>query len=69
MRGAAGRGWGYDERQTLTFESGSGNNWARGYHTYGPQVREGACELLRREARHAAALLRRVLFSRSLLAR
>ncbi len=51
MRTPQGRGWGYDERAALTFESGSGNNWARGYNTYGPQFRERACELLRREVR------------------
>ena len=28
---------------------GSGNNWARGYNTYGTQVRDAALELARRE--------------------
>ena len=51
VRGTPQRGWAFDERAALTFESGSGNNWARGYNTYGPKFRSRACELLRREAR------------------
>ena len=51
VRGTPQRGWAFDERAALTFESGSGNNWARGYNTYGPQFRSRACELLRREVR------------------
>jgi tubulin delta len=41
--------WRYDSARTLAFQSGSGNNWARGYNTYGPQTRETALELVRRE--------------------
>ena len=41
--------WRYDPGGTLAFQSGSGNNWARGYNTYGAQVRETALELARRE--------------------
>jgi hypothetical protein len=55
VRAAPQRGWGYDERSVLTFESGSGNNWARGYNTYGPRFRERACELVRREVRKSRA--------------
>ena len=51
VRGTPQRGWAFDERAALTFESGSGNNWARGYNTYGPKFRSRACELLRREVR------------------
>lgn len=41
--------WRFDSTKTLAFQSGSGNNWARGYHTYGAQVRETALELIRKE--------------------
>ncbi len=41
--------WRYDSARTLAFQSGSGNNWARGYNTYGAQTRETALELVRRE--------------------
>ena len=41
--------WRYDAKGTIAFESGSGNNWARGYNTYGALVRETALELIRRE--------------------
>ena len=41
--------WRYDGARTLAFQSGSGNNWARGYNTYGAQTRETALELVRRE--------------------
>jgi len=49
--------WAYNERGTLTFQSGSGNNWARGYNTYGPQCRGRVCELVRREVRMSTASL------------
>ena len=55
VRGTPQRGWAFNERAALTFESGSGNNWARGYNTYGPRFRSRACELLRREVRAGAA--------------
>ena len=51
VRSGPQRGWAFDERAALTFESGSGNNWARGYNTYGPKFRSRACDLLRREVR------------------
>jgi hypothetical protein len=41
--------WRFDTTRTLAFQAGSGNNWARGYNTYGGQVRETACELIRKE--------------------
>ncbi len=49
--------WAYNERGTLAFQSGSGNNWARGYNTYGPQCRERVCELVRREVRRVRTSL------------
>ena len=52
--------WRYDSARTLAFQSGSGNNWARGYNTYGPQTRETALELVRRET-EACDHSRRVL--------
>ena len=41
--------WQYDPKGTLAFQSGSGNNWARGYNTYGAQVRDVVLDLVRRE--------------------
>lgn len=41
--------WQYDAGGTLALQSGSGNNWARGYNTYGTRVRDAALELVRRE--------------------
>ena len=55
LRAQHAHAWSYDERGALTFESGSGNNWARGFNTYGPKFRQRACELLRREVRGAGA--------------
>jgi len=51
LRAPLGQHWSFNQRGTLTCQSGSGNNWARGYHTYGPKYRSDVCELLRREAR------------------
>jgi len=51
LRGVPASRWVYDGAGALTFESGSGNNWARGYNTYGPAFRERASDVLRREAR------------------
>lgn len=48
--------WAYDPSQTLAFQSGSGNNWARGYNTYGASAREAALGLVRREAERCDAL-------------
>lgn len=31
-------------------QSGAGNNWAHGYHGYGPRVRDHVLDLTRREA-------------------
>ena len=42
--------WRYDGDRTLAFQSGSGNNWARGYHTYGELVRDEVLDLVRAEA-------------------
>lgn len=40
----------FDRRQLLTDVSGSGNNWAVGYHEYGKQYTNSITELLRKEA-------------------
>ena len=58
LRAPAGTRWGFNERGTLTCQSGSGNNWARGYHTYGPKYRDRVCELLRREASYFSGWFR-----------
>ena len=42
--------WQYDGDRTLAFQSGSGNNWARGYHTYGDAVRHDVLDLVAKEA-------------------
>lgn len=59
LRGAPASKWAYESAGALTFESGSGNNWARGYNTYGPAFRERAGDVLRREVRlrHAGSVL------------
>jgi tubulin delta len=43
--------WSYSRACTLAEQSGSGNNWGRGYAHYGPAHREAACELVRHEVR------------------
>mmetsp|Transcript_12704 Transcript_12704/g.24651 ORF Transcript_12704/g.24651 Transcript_12704/m.24651 type:complete len:480 (-) Transcript_12704:1010-2449(-) len=42
--------WRYDAHRRLTFEGGSGNNWAQGFVRHGPLVAARATEMLRREA-------------------
>jgi hypothetical protein len=37
-------------------QSGAGNNWAHGFHGYGPRVHEAAMELVRREVGPATML-------------
>lgn len=46
---SGGSWWRYAPRGHLCHQSGSGNNWSQGFHGYGPDVREGAMELVRRE--------------------
>lgn len=41
--------WSYHGCGVLCEQSGAGNNWALGYQKYGPQIRESALELVRRE--------------------
>ncbi|KAG1674578.1 hypothetical protein FOA52_001827 [Chlamydomonas sp. UWO 241] len=51
-RAAAASGstwWRYPPRGFLTMSSGSGNNWAHGFHGYGPTVHEDTLDLVRRE--------------------
>jgi hypothetical protein len=46
---ALGSWWRYPAKGWLCQQSGSGNNWAQGFHGYGPHVRDAALELVRRE--------------------
>ena len=41
--------WQYGTTSGFTQQSGSGNNWARGYMAYGQRFSDAACELVRRE--------------------
>ncbi len=41
--------WQYATNSGFTQQSGSGNNWARGYMGYGQCFSDAACELVRRE--------------------
>eukprot|EP00798_Chlamydomonas_sp_ICE-L_P011290 gene11290-18926_t len=45
----SGGWWQYPERGFLCMQSGAGNNWAHGFHGYGPTVGEAALELVRKE--------------------
>jgi tubulin epsilon len=40
----------------LTDVSGAGNNWAHGFHAYGPQYRDSIMELVRMEAEQCESL-------------
>ncbi|GFR40925.1 hypothetical protein Agub_g1581 [Astrephomene gubernaculifera] len=53
---ASGSWWRYPPSGYLVMQSGSGNNWAQGFHGYGPQVHEAALELVRKEVEHADSL-------------
>ena len=44
------RGWAYDARSGVFERAGSGNNWAVGYGSQAPALRDGIEEALRREA-------------------
>lgn len=43
--------WCYAPGCCFSQQSGSGNNWARGYNSYGPTFASTVCELVRREVR------------------
>ncbi|DBA74318.1 TPA: hypothetical protein ACH3X1_011092 [Trebouxia sp. C0004] len=45
--------WCYPPNSSFLQQSGSGNNWARGYNSYGPKFASTVCELVRREAEQA----------------
>jgi hypothetical protein len=49
MLGGKGK-WHYSKLGQLTRQSGSGNNWAMGYQFHGPQVRDQAMNMVRRQA-------------------
>ncbi|EFJ48639.1 delta tubulin [Volvox carteri f. nagariensis] len=53
---ASGSWWRYSSSGYLVMQSGSGNNWAQGFHGYGPRVHEAALELVRREVEAADSL-------------
>ncbi|CAK9061779.1 Tubulin epsilon chain (Epsilon-tubulin) [Durusdinium trenchii] len=46
----------FDARQRITDVSGSGNNWAHGYHVYGPTYRESIQEKVRKSAEQCDSL-------------
>ena len=46
----------FDARQRITDVSGSGNNWAHGYHVYGPTYRESIQEKIRKAAEQCESL-------------
>ena len=46
----------FTDRQVVTDVSGAGNNWAHGYHVYGPQYRENILDALRIQAEMCDAL-------------
>ncbi len=45
--------WCYPPNSSFSQQSGSGNNWARGYNSYGPKFASTVCELVRREVKLA----------------
>mmetsp|Transcript_5031 Transcript_5031/g.9465 ORF Transcript_5031/g.9465 Transcript_5031/m.9465 type:complete len:438 (-) Transcript_5031:89-1402(-) len=47
--GSGAHGWKYEPGNCLWQQSGSGNNWARGYHQYGPQLHDQVCDVIHRE--------------------
>jgi tubulin epsilon len=46
----------FDQDQIVTSNSGSGNNWAQGYHQYGNEFREEMLEVLRKQAEYCDTL-------------
>lgn len=48
--------WCFAPNSSLSQQSGSGNNWARGYNGYGPKFASAVCELVRREVMRDASL-------------
>lgn len=50
---AQGSWWRYPAKGWLCQQSGSGNNWAQGFHGYGPHVHDAALDLVRREVEQA----------------
>ncbi|CAM6083666.1 unnamed protein product [Calypogeia fissa] len=41
--------WAYDNTRQVTQDSGAGNNWAHGYHDYGPKCQESILDAVRLE--------------------
>ena len=62
----SGGWWRYSARGSLCMQSGSGNNWAHGFHGYGPTVKDKILELVRREV-EACDSLGRLVFSHTAL--
>jgi tubulin delta len=56
LRGSRRRRWRYDPSASLRLEGGSGNNWAQGFCSHGPRVRERLVDLVRREVERCDAL-------------
>eukprot|EP00951_Prasinocladus_malaysianus_P029370 scaffold270804_cov42-Prasinocladus_malaysianus.AAC.1 len=44
--------WQYDRTRSFHQQSGCGNNWAAGFHTYAPQFCGQMLDLIRKELRH-----------------
>mmetsp|Transcript_16838 Transcript_16838/g.43137 ORF Transcript_16838/g.43137 Transcript_16838/m.43137 type:complete len:461 (-) Transcript_16838:100-1482(-) len=53
MSRRAGSKWQYDMARSFHQQSGSGNNWAAGFHTYAPRFRRRMMDLIRREVEAA----------------
>jgi hypothetical protein len=51
--------WAYDCQRQVTQDSGAGNNWAHGYHDYGPKCQESILDAIRLEvtAKNEALIL------------
>lgn len=46
----------FEARQCVSDQSGSGNNWARGHHEYGPKYKDEIEEKIRQAAEHCDSL-------------
>lgn len=51
-----GKGWKYPKGSQLCQSSGSGNNWAYGFHSHGPRCKEKILNLLQKESEKCDSL-------------
>ncbi len=56
--------WSYPDGQQFCQKRGSGNNWAHGHRTHGPQAKERVMEMVRREVKKQTRLTRTQLMKR-----